>query len=181
MLEAVPLTVAMGNRVVANIHRHHGPLPSGYGQVVIGAVVDSRLCGVAMSGRPTNRNSDDGQTIEVLRLATDGTRNAASFLLGASAKAGKVMGAWRIITYTLDSETGISLKAAGWTLEKEGIVSKWTLPGYGRSVKPRPHYEETKRRWVRYFRDGPVPLDDMTLTEPVVSLSQLSLLDINDA
>jgi hypothetical protein len=58
----------------------------------------------AICGRPTNRNNDDGQTVEVIRLASDGTRNACSFLYGASARVAREMGASLILTYTLESE-----------------------------------------------------------------------------
>ncbi len=83
------------------------------------------MCGVAIAGRPTNRNNDDGQTVEVLRVATDGTPNAPSALLGACRQAAKAIGSARIITYTLDDETGSSLRGAGWTREADGISSWW--------------------------------------------------------
>ena len=55
-------------------------------------------------------------TLEVTRLATDGTRNACSFLYGAAARACFALGYRRIGTYVLKSEPGTSLKAAGWKL-----------------------------------------------------------------
>ena len=35
-----------------------------------------RLCGVAIAGQPVARKLDDGLTIEIRRVCTDGTRNA---------------------------------------------------------------------------------------------------------
>ena len=175
-LQTVPFTPAQANRIVERLHRHHGALPLGYAQICIGAVSDGRLCGVSMTGRPTNRNNDDGQTMEVLRLATDGTRNASSFLLGASANAAKASGAWRILTYTLDSETGASLRAVGWIMEQSGIHSNWTIPYPGRIVIPRDHYEETKRRWVCYFRDSPIEIINSVITDPVKT-DQITLFE----
>ena len=59
------------------------------------------------------------------------------------------MGFHRIITYTLDSESGASLRAVGWTQEKTGIKSWWQshqVPG--RTVKAREHYDQRKTRWA---------------------------------
>jgi hypothetical protein len=64
------------------------------------------------------------------------------------------MGFARIITYTLDSESGASLRACGWTQAATGIRSWWQshqVPG--RTVKAREHYKQTKRRWETRF-DG---------------------------
>jgi hypothetical protein len=112
---------------------------------------------VAIAGRPTNRNNDDGQTVEVLRVAVDGTPNAASALLGACARAAHAIGAARVITYTLDSETGASLRGAGWVREKDGIKSYWLHPGKhgqfaNRLAVEREHFTESKVRWARNFR-----------------------------
>lgn len=83
-----------------------------------------RLCGVAIVGRPTGRRLDDGNTLEVTRLCTDGTRNACSALYAACARRAKREGYGKIITFTLQSEPGTSLKAAGWTLEAEKAGTK---------------------------------------------------------
>ncbi len=58
------------------------------------------------------------------------------------------MGFHRIITYTLDSESGASLRATGWTLAKTGIRSYWESHQVsGRTVKAREHYAQRKQRW----------------------------------
>lgn len=67
-----------------------------------------------MVGRPVSRNRDDGITAEVTRLCTNGTQNACSMLYAAAWRTAKAMGYKRIITYILESESGISLKASGW-------------------------------------------------------------------
>jgi hypothetical protein len=109
---------------------------------------DGNLRAVAIVSRPPNRNSDDGVTCEVVRLASDGTRNACSFLYSACAKIARDMGFQRMITYTLDSESGASLRAGGWKLEKVGIRSWWQSHQVsGRTVKAREHYAQTKQRW----------------------------------
>ena len=138
-------TCAAAQRFVAAVHRHHGPIPGGYAQWSIAAAeaLTGRVVAVAIMGRPTNRNSDDGLTIEVLRLASDGYPNACSALYGACARVSLAAGYETIITYTLTSESGGSLRGAGWDRVKDGILSWWTHPGgasTGRVVHPRDHY-----------------------------------------
>lgn len=148
----VPLTLPVANAFVAAEHRHHAPIPGGFGWWACGAVCGGRLVGVAIAGRPTNRNNDDRQTVEVLRVATDGTANAPSALLGACARAAEAIGARRIITYTLTSESGASLRGAGWTCEGETGPSFW---GNGNTRTPavkRDHFEAPKQRWSKTFR-----------------------------
>ena len=105
-------------------HRHHTP-PTGH-KFSLGArlaiypepeySVGYPLVGVVIVGRPVSRMRDDGDTLEVTRLTTDGTRNACSFLYGAAARATFALGYRRIGTYILTSEPGTSLRAAGWKL-----------------------------------------------------------------
>lgn len=152
----VPLTLPRANEFVTAHHRHHAALPGGFAWWAVGAVSAGKLVGVALAGRPTNRNNDDGQTVEVQRVATDGTPNACSALYGACQRAAKAIGAARIITYTLDSETGASLRGVGWDREAEGITSWWTHRGgveKGRTpAVDRPHMKEGKVRWACHFR-----------------------------
>jgi hypothetical protein len=153
----VPTTLPKANGYVKRLHRHHAPIPGGFGWYCVAAVVDGTVRGVAIAGRPTNRNNDDGQTVEVLRVAADGTPNVPSALLGACARAAKAIGAARVITYTLDSESGSSLRGAGWRREADGITSWWTHPGRdGNGRVPavdRPHMQEGKVRWGLTFRE----------------------------
>jgi hypothetical protein len=150
-------------------HRHHFPLPGGFAWFCIGAVKDKQIVGAAICGRPTNRNNDDGQTVEVLRLASDGTSNACSFLLGAARRIACALGACRIITYTLDSEGGASLRAAGWNREQDGITSWWTHTGSRTPAVTRDHHRETKVRWAVEFRpliEAELPYAEESLLAP---------------
>ena len=72
------------------------------------------LRGVAIGGRPVSHNLDDGFTLEITRLATDGTPNCCSALYSAIRRAAVAIGFRNVITYTLISEPGTSLIAAGW-------------------------------------------------------------------
>lgn len=87
---------------------------------------------------------DDGETLEVTRLCTDGTKNACSFLYGAAAKAAFALGYQRIGTYTLPAEGGISLRAAGWTLIGERGGGHWGRPDRPRVTK---HPTQPKLLW----------------------------------
>lgn len=101
------------NAFIERLHRHHRPVT---GHKFSLAVVDSTgtIRGVATVGRPVARQRDDGRTLEVTRVATDGCDNACSALYGAAWRATKALGYDRIGTYTLASEPGTSLRAAGW-------------------------------------------------------------------
>lgn len=63
-----------------------------------------------------SRHLDNGLTLEVTRLASDGCPNACSCLYGAAWRAAKALGYGKLITYILESESGTTLKASGWKL-----------------------------------------------------------------
>jgi hypothetical protein len=182
VVTTVPLTLPHANSLVEQLHRHHAPMPPGYHWFCVGAVSGGELVGCAIAGRPTNRNNDDGQTVEVLRVATDGTPNAPSSLLGACVRAARAIGAWRIITYTLDDESGVSLRGAGWRREADGITSWWTHEGTrhkGRTpAVTRDHMTSTKVRWAVTLRSEPVeynsPLPSAPEDQPTLFESDLN-------
>jgi hypothetical protein len=117
-LKVVPLPLEDANEFVRRLHRHNKPVLGS--KFSVGVRDESgRLRGVAIVGRPVARLLDDGLTVEITRVCTDGTRNACSMLYGACRKAAKAMGYERIFTYTLPEEGGASLRAAGFVLDKE--------------------------------------------------------------
>jgi hypothetical protein len=81
---------------------------------------------VVIVGRPVSRLRDDGETAEVTRLCTDGTKNACSFLYGAAARAAFALGFKRVGTYILSTEPGTSLTAANWRLVGESGGGSWS-------------------------------------------------------
>ncbi len=109
MLTLIPVSLAQANEFVRQHHRHHKPV-AGH-KFSIGCAENGRLCAVAIVGRPVSRYLDDGFTLEVNRLCSDGTKNACSILYAAAARAARAMGYHKIITYTLDTESGASLRA----------------------------------------------------------------------
>ena len=126
-LRIVPLTVSAANRCVFAWHRHRAPSNSGL--FAVGVAQDGVVVGAAIVSRPRARMLDDGQTAEVVRLATDGTRNACSKLLGACARAARTLGWRRLITYTLEEEGGASLRAAGWKHTHTTRDESWSRKG----------------------------------------------------
>ena len=129
----VPLPLDEANAFVKAVHRHHGEVVGH--KFSIGASYEDKIVGVVIVGRPVARNRDDGLTLEVTRLATDGTRNACSFLYGAAARAAFALGYRRIGTYILASENGASIKAAGWRCLGERGGGSWSVPSRSRVDK----------------------------------------------
>ena len=114
----VPITQRESFAYVKRHHRHHRPPRGSIIQVAV-ADEDGEVHGVAIVGRPVARMLADGWTVEVIRVATDGTPNACSKLYGACWRAVKALGYRRLITYTLPEEGGASLRGAGFTLVGE--------------------------------------------------------------
>lgn len=126
-LRLVPLSFADACGFVSMWHRHH-VAPIGH-KFSVGVAEDEKLVGVAMVGRPVARAFDDGDTVEVIRTATDGTRNVNSMLYGACQRAAFALGYRRVVTYTQAGESGSSLRAAGWTIIAERPARRgWTTP-----------------------------------------------------
>lgn len=153
-MELQPITLRDANAFVGRLHRHHGPV-TGH-KWSIAAYINGKICGVAIVGRPSSRILDDGRTLEVTRLCTDGTRNACSFLYAAAARRAKREGYHKIITYILQSEPGTSLRAAGWQMESaKAGKPRWT----GARYRDRPLQmslfplkqppPEFKQRWAK--------------------------------
>lgn len=134
-LHIVPISLADARAFVAAHHRHH-EAPVGH-KFSIGVADGELLVGVAIVGRPSSRVIQaDGQTLEVVRTATDGTSNANSMLYGACWRAARALGFTRLITYTQDGETGASVRAAGFRVVGERPArSGWTTPSRPRQAK----------------------------------------------
>lgn len=110
------------NVFVESHHRHHKKI-QGH-RFSLGCLDGGVLVGVAVVGRPVSGKNQD-IWLEVTRLCTDGTKNACSFLYGAAARAGRALGYGRIQTYILETESGISLRAAGWSFDRLSHPVGW--------------------------------------------------------
>jgi hypothetical protein len=146
-LQVTPVTLREANEFVLNFHRHNKPTQGG--KFAIGAVNDGDLVGVAIVGRPVSATLQDSLTAEVTRVCViDGApKNSCSFLYGRCWRIWQQMGGQRIITYTLQSESGASLRGAGWNIKGEVKLSKWN-----RKSRPRewqPVYGQLKFRWEK--------------------------------
>lgn len=118
-MKCVPVSLKQANAFIEDLHRHHKAV-QGH-KFSIGCEIGGVLHGVCVVGRPVSRYLDDGMTLEVTRLCTDGTYNCCSFLYSRAAKIAKDMGYSKIITYILETESGVSLKASGWKLEDSDV------------------------------------------------------------
>ena len=148
-LHIEPITLKAANEFVSQYHRHHKPTVGH--KFSICCVQNGSIRGVAICGRPVSRHLDDGLTLEINRLCTDGTKNACSILYGACARIAKNMGYKRVITYILQSENGASLKASNFICEGEAGGEMWTGKRSGRdNGVPK----EKKTRWVKYFNSN---------------------------
>jgi len=154
VLELVPLTQRQARAFVAEHHRHATP-PRG-DVFRVGLEQAGELVGVAIAGRPVARILDDGRTLEVTRLCLrPGVPNGCSRLYAACCRAGAALGYRRIVTYTLESEPGSSVRAAGFQLDQElGPRDHWARgPGrhrYDSNLLGEPVRDAgPKRRWTR--------------------------------
>lgn len=144
-LTLAPIGLRAANDYVRNVHRHHGAVRGHKFSVsVVDGLGDVR--GVGIAGRPKSRELDAQGYLEVVRVATDGTPNACSMLYGALRRAGIALGysAGRIITYTLESESGASLMASGWRRDAVTRGGSWDRVDRMREDK---HPTEPKTRW----------------------------------
>lgn len=142
MLDVRPCDFWTAAEYVRLHHRHNRP-PVGH-KFSIACYDGDRLCGVAMVGRPVARYFDDGVTLEVNRLCTDGTKNACSILYAYAWRAARGLGYRRIVTYTRKSENGASLRAAGWICDGEAGGTHWTGERY---IQEEIVLDEMKVRW----------------------------------
>ena len=143
MLQATPIKQADAFAFIKEHHRHHN-VPAGSLFQVAVSDEDGVIRGVAVVGRPVARMLDDGLTVEVTRLCTDGAPNACSMLYGLCRRIALEKGFRRGVTYILDSEPGTTLKAAGWDYAGEAGGGSWSRPSRGRS-DPNPTCK--KQRW----------------------------------
>jgi|SRR5579864_1675710 len=141
-LRIVPMTIKAANKFVAEWHRHHKPVVGAL--FAIACEDGSRTCGIAIVGRPVARMMQDGLTAEVVRLATNGTKNACSKLYSAAWRICREMGYLRLVTYILSSESGTSLRAANWRMVGNTTGGSWSRPSRNRTDK---HPLESKTRY----------------------------------
>lgn len=145
---AIPMSTAEANQFVASFHRHNKPVQGA--KFAIGATHSDRLVGVAIVGRPVSRRLDDGVTAEITRccVSGDAPKGACSFLYSRCWRAWAAMGGQRMVTYTLDTESGSSLRGAGFRVVGQSPAWK---PGTGWTTRPgrewQPVHGQGRLRW----------------------------------
>lgn len=147
-----PITLREARAYVEANHRHHNAPQGGIFAVAVSE--GDTVRGVAIVGRPLARMASDGWTAEVVRVCTDGARNACSMLYAACWRAARAMGYRRLITYTLPEEGGASLRAAGFRLIGNAGGGSWS-----RRERPRidTHPTQAKLRWEMATPRGTAP------------------------
>src|ERR1700677_1727169 len=149
MLEIVPCELSEANEFVRRHHRHHKPV---VGHKFSLAVSDGEaIRGVAIVGRPVARMLQDGETLEVTRVATDGAINACSALYAACWRATRAMGYRRLVTYILAGELGTSVRAAGWKQIGATGGGSWS-----RTNRPRVDKHPLQKKNIRFEIQTPI-------------------------
>jgi hypothetical protein len=146
-LQIVPISTLEANAFVQSYHRHN-KISAQLAKFSIGASDGERLVGVAIVSLPVARALHDGVTAEVRRCCVldDAPKGTCSFLYSRCWKAWSALGGHKLITYTLQTESGASLKGAGWRVVGE-------TPGHSKGWTNRPGREwqpvqgQAKFRW----------------------------------
>lgn len=140
-LQVVPMTLRAARTHVKAFHRHAPNIQGGL--FAVGASLNGRTVGVAIVAMPVARMLHDGLTVEIRRVCTDGTPNACSFLYRVCVRVAMAMGYRRVLTYTLERESGASLRGAGFEATHRTRAESWGRPSRARSSQPL----ERKTRW----------------------------------
>lgn len=141
-LRVVLVSFRQASECVSRLHRHHKPsLSHRFSLGVLDA--DGFLRGGATVGRPVAKAFNPSEVLEINRVATDGCPNACSALYGGARREGMRRGFKRFVTYTLASESGASLRAAGFRQVARVRAKRWSCPSRPRAAHP----QLEKLRW----------------------------------
>jgi hypothetical protein len=151
-MRLTPITLDEAKRFVGRHHRHNAPPVSW--KFGVGLTVGDSMVGVAIAGRPVGRGLDKPGNIEITRVCVQETKNGNSRLYGAITRAAAALGYETAYTYTLQSESGASLKASGFVIDEElPARPTWDTPSrrrqqtdmFGNERRP----PEAKIRWKK--------------------------------
>lgn len=142
-----PIHIKAADKFVLLNHRHNKA--AGNGKFAIGCYLNDELIGVGIGGRPRSRHLDNGLTFEIYRVCNkEGHKNATSFIYSKMKKIAQLMGYLKIITYTLQSESGSSLRAIGAVIEKNVEHKKQWNDSGGIKRNKQAITIQLKFRWV---------------------------------
>ena len=142
-----PISLSEANAFVISFHRHNGKVVGH--RFSIGIEHDGELVGVAIVGRPVARMADNGTTAEITRLCVNekAPKGSCSKLYRAAARAWMAMGGLKVITYTLRTETGASLRGAGFRVVADVGTVKTGWSRESRKREWQPIFGQQKLRW----------------------------------
>lgn len=151
-LTVIPITLREANNFVSSFHRHNGRTTRDGGKFAIGATTGEEMVGVAIVGNPLSATYMDGYTAEVLRTCTspNAPKGTVSFLYSRCWRIWQAMGGRKLITYTLTTESGASLRGAGWKIVGQVKPHKRWQEKSNRDGKERQWqsiYDQPKLRW----------------------------------
>jgi hypothetical protein len=146
-VNTIPMSIREANAWVSLIHRHNAPVGSALW--AIAAQHDGATIGVAIIGRPVARALCDGWTVEVRRLAVtpEAPKGACSYLYGAARRIAGAFGYRKVITYTLETEGGASLRGAGWQPTKASRPHQWQRSEASKDRAEQAVCGQQKIRW----------------------------------
>lgn len=147
-LRLVPCTITYAKQYVRHHHRHNPKLLSGLFAVACESVATGQLVGVAVVGRPVSKELQKQGYVEAVRVCTDGTRNACSFLIARARRASVALGydPKKFITYTLVDEGGASVRGAGLRVAKCLEARSWAEASVSRPREDK-HTIGERFRW----------------------------------
>ena len=145
------------DEIFADINKHHehhaAPTSWKFGLAVYNG---QAKVAVLVVGRPVSRllARAEPQTLEVTRgcslpVHSDLRANAMSKAYAAAAKTARRAGATKLITYTLEEESGHSLRASGWTPTRVGKGGSWSRKKRQRSECSKGATTGRKVRWEK--------------------------------
>ena len=151
LLKVIPLSLKEANEFVTQHHRHNKRC-AGH-KFSLGAMFKDRLVGVVIVGRPVARKLDKDFTLEINRncVLDEAPKGTCSFLYAKAIKVWQSMGGKKIITYTVESESGASLRAVNF----KNTATSRRFPKQHKGWKTRDNREhqdvqlELRLRWEK--------------------------------
>lgn len=151
LLKVVPLSLKQANEFVTKHHRHNKRC-AGH-KFSLGAMFQDHLVGVVIVGRPVARKLDKDLTLEISRncVLDEAPKGTCSFLYAKAIKVWQSMGGKKIITYTVESESGASLRAVNF----ENTATSRRFPKHHKGWRTRDNREhqdvqlQLRLRWEK--------------------------------
>lgn len=148
-LHITPISLREAQLYIEANHRHCGPPKFHKFSLSLTVPGENEPVGVAVASTPKARALTDGKTLEINRVCCNPHYgNACSKLYAHAVRAGREMGYCRFITYTLQGESGSSLRAVGFHMNGLTADSKagWNSPSRPRDTTRYPFGR--KVRWI---------------------------------